>query len=838
MKAERSAIASALVAMGMSGGAGTLAVVASSAQAAESARVVEEVVVQARRQDETLQDVPVTITSVGGQQLDNFQLDQAQEIAERIPNFNIQTGGSGSGGTLNLRGVGSSAISAAFDSAVALDIDGVQIARMRMVQSAFMDLQQVDVLKGPQSLYFGKSASAGVVAFRSADPTDEFEAKIGAGIDFEQDGNYVDGFISGPLTETIGARFAFRYSETDEFWENTSPAATDSDLGERDLNGRLTLTWNPSDNFSANFKTTWTDHVADNAIGAYDMLCIVPGDPQETSFGGALLPSGYDCDSDDGRAQLGDTGPVHGAQFGGINNITPFEELQTNLTRLQLDWDINENLTLTSLTSYFELEEEGSDAYGYDINGFGSNITVNTTEAVAQEFRLAGSVGNNVSFLLGAFYQDRELVFDTYQHAFGAAQFSALFGLPSNGDQNPPVNSPPGTPPTENTSDWRKVHTTDSETLSFFGSVTVQATEKLEITAGVRYAEEERSQVIEVPELHSTLTTPGLPFAPLFTGIGVGFNSGDIEFDDDQWAPEVSALYALTDEINLFAAYKVGYKAGGVDNSALPSASLAGAVATGDFSSLIYDTEVGEGFEVGMKGRFLEGALRLDVTAFRYVYEDLQVQTFNAQAVQFATTNAGELVSQGLEADFTWLPNIDGLSVYGAVSFLDAAFSDSFAPEIPPEINSTAFPDPAELARVRAGYDLDGRSTSGAADFGFNAGFDYSRPIGAGNLEVGFGFNTSFSDEYETQNEDPVGFVQDSFWLFNARAFIGSTDGTWNVSLMGRNLADELYVVTSGGRPFSDTSNNSLLPGGLGLSDTVLNYARGRQLFLQFEYRL
>ena len=119
----------------------TLAVVAilasttqSTAFAAEGARVLEEVIVTARRQDETLQDVPVNMTSVGRDQLDNYQLDQPVEIASRVPNFSIQTGGSGSGGTLNLRGVGSSAISAAFDSAVALDIDGVQISRMRMVQ--------------------------------------------------------------------------------------------------------------------------------------------------------------------------------------------------------------------------------------------------------------------------------------------------------------------------------------------------------------------------------------------------------------------------------------------------------------------------------------------------------------------------------------------------------------------------------------------------------------------------------------------------------------------------------------------------------------------------------
>ncbi|MEM1404859.1 MAG: TonB-dependent receptor [Pseudomonadota bacterium] len=774
-----------------------------SAQDEGGNRVLEEVVVQARRQDETLQDVPVTITSVGSDQLDNFQLDQVSEIAERVPNMTVLSGSSGSGGTIILRGVGSSSISAAFDSAVAIDIDGVQIARMRMVQTAYMDLQQVDVLKGPQSLYFGKSASAGVLAFRTADPTEEFEARLGAGYEFEQEGQYLDGYISGPLTDTLGARFAFRYTSTDEFWENSAPNASDPTFGEEDLNFRLTLAWQPSDNFSANFKTTFTDREADYAIGAADIRCIVPGDPQPTSLLGIPFPSGYDCNDDDGVTQLGDPNPVHAVNFDGIENIEPFEELQTNLTRLHLDWNLSENLTLTSVSSYFLLEEEGNDSYGYDLNGFGTGTTTNETESYAQEFRLAGDIGENVSFLLGAFYQDRELLFETAQHVIGAPQLNALLGLP------------PGDVNTGFTHDWRKVHTTDSETRSLFGSASFRVTDKLELTAGIRYSEEERSQVIEVPELHSTLTNPAFGLAPLFTGITPGFNSGSIDFEDDQWTPEVTALYNLTEDINLFAAYKVGYKAGGIDNSSLPSATLAAAVQTQDFSALTYDSETGEGFEVGVKGRFLNGSLRADVTAFRFVYEDLQVQTFDAQAVQFNTNNAGELVSQGLEADFTWLPSVDGLSVYGAFSLLDAEFTDTFAPE---------------------GFDLNGRAVAGAADFAFNAGFDYSREF-AGGMEWGLNFNTAYSDGYLTENGLPNPYEQDAYWLLNARAFIGSTDGRWNVAVMGRNLTDELYVVTTTTRPFSVTANNQFLPGGVGQGDQVLNYARGRQLFLQAEFR-
>jgi len=780
---------------------------APAAFAAEGMRTVEEVVVSARRQDETLQDVPVTISSVGRMQLDNFQLDQLEEVAARVPNFNIQVGGSGSGGTLNLRGVGSSAISAAFDSAVAFDIDGVQVSRMRMVQSAFMDLEQVDVLKGPQSLYYGKSATAGVVAFKSADPGDEFEAKVAGGYDFGLEGQFVDAFISGPLTDQFGARLAMRYAESDKIWENTNPNRS-SDFGEKDLNARLTLVWTPSDTVNVNFKTTMTSREADDSVGNFDIKCSVPGDPQPSNFAGASLPSGHDCNDDDGKVNLGGHNQFVRQNMLGIENVTPFEELDTTLSRVQVDWDINPNLTLTSVSSYFKLEEEGAGSYGYDTNGIGSNVTINETESWMQELRLAGNLTDSLSFLAGAFYQDRELIFDTAQEAVGGAYIASFASLPTID------------PTTGFSHDWRKIHTTDAKTTSLFGSLTWDVTERLELTAGARWSDEERTNTIEVPSIFYLFAPPA--FVP------AGFNSGDIEFDDKNLSPEVSALYALTDNVNLFAAYKSGYKAGGIDNSALPSASLAQAAATGDFSALIFQTEEAEGFEAGMKGRFAEGALRLDVTAFRYVYEDLQVQSFNASSVQFSTTNAGELISQGLEAELQWVPQIEGLSIYGSASLLNAEFSDIFIPEPPAGIT-----DPAVIAQ----YDLDGRASSGAADLAFNVGLDYRRAL-TSTLEWGFNLNTSWTDEYETQNEDPIGHIQDAFWLLNGRIFLGAADGRWNLSLMGRNLTDELFVTTSGGRPFADPSNNTILPGGVGLSDTILNYGRNRQIFAQFEVRL
>ena len=435
--------------------------------------------------------------------------------------------------------MGSSAISAAFDSAVAFDIDGVQVGRLRMVQSSFMDLQQVDVLKGPQSLYFGKSASAGVISFRSANPTDTFEGSVTGGYDLEFEGPQVQGFVSGPLSDTLGARLAFQYTDAQEIFENTAPprvgdangSNTDS-IGEEIFNTRLTLAWDPTDRLSINWKTTFTSLESDIAIGPYDILCGSPGNPQQTTFGGSVVDSGYDCDDDDGQVQLGDLGAVHGVNFGGLTDREQFEELDTLLTRVELAYDINDSLSFTWITGYFDLDEEGAGNYSYDLNGFGTGFTRNTTESWSHEFRFEGSVGDSFDYMVGGFYQDRELVFDTSQHAVGAAQLFVLGGAPTGED-----------PVTGRTDDWQKTHTTDSETTSVFGSFTWRPNELWEITAGARYSDDERSNEIDVPYIHSLFAALG--FVPS------GFNSGEIEFDDKNFSPEVSVLYALNDEITL-----------------------------------------------------------------------------------------------------------------------------------------------------------------------------------------------------------------------------------------------------------------------------------------------
>ena len=168
----------------------TLFGVTSNAQeeSVDQSNVIEEIIVTALQQVESLQDVPVTIAAMTEEDLDRYNITTLVDAAKMVPNMRINHGGSGNGSSLTLRGIGSSSISAAFDHSVAINIDGVVVNRGRFIHNSYMDMSQLEILKGPQALYFGKSATAGVVSIRTNDPGDEFEFQIN--VEFDHNNKY------------------------------------------------------------------------------------------------------------------------------------------------------------------------------------------------------------------------------------------------------------------------------------------------------------------------------------------------------------------------------------------------------------------------------------------------------------------------------------------------------------------------------------------------------------------------------------------------------------------------------------------------------------------------
>jgi iron complex outermembrane recepter protein len=790
------------------------------------------IIVQARRQNETLQEVPVTITSVSAETLDNFVMNTVGAISARVPTLQVQVGGSGSGGQLSLRGVGSSNISAAFDSAVAFDFDGVQLSTMRLVQAGFFDMKQIDVLKGPQSLYFGKSATAGVFALQTADPTPNWEVGMTGNYEFEERGYLVNGYISGPITDTLGIRLAAQWNDIGRLIElqpNVN-SANGRFRGQSSLLTRMTLDWKPTPIFDANLKVQYMRNEGDGAVQHSGIFCGANGvaDPVFLLQGVVAIPAGNDCNFRNRQFFLPDAAPALAASVptpsraAGRNGV-PFSESDIWFGRLLMNLQISDTIKLTSTSGFLDLDAVDFDSYSYvglgpafspignaigDPNflannapalaatnfpgvgqGAGSSDPVNQLRQFTQELRLHSDFSGPINVMLGAFYESRRFVFDTSQQGVNISLIAP-------------------DPVTGFTYDWNKRHVTKTEAFSVFGSLIFDITEDLELVAGARYTKEDKVQTIAVPYVHSFLAA-----SPAF--LQSGFFSGAIPFSDSNVSPEVTLKYKVNPDLNLFAAFRTGFKSGGIDNSALPSNSLSQAAAANDFSSLIFDSERTVGGEIGFRSQFNNRRVTVNGTAFYYVVDDLQVQNFDAVNVQFLTLNAGQLTTKGVDLEFNWRTPVQGLTISANGTYLDAKFTAPFV--------------------SAQGIDIDGRRAPRAPEFSGNLAFDWTIPLG-NNLDLMLGGNALYSGSYFADQQSFNDFVQGDYVTLDGNISIGRPDGRWRVSLIGVNLTEELFVVTSGPRPFLSPGG----PGGFGLprgDDAVVSMNRGRQVFVQTSFR-
>lgn len=819
------------------------------AQEATDAEEAPVITVTARKNTESLQDVPVTVSAVTAETLDNYGVNQVQDVASRVPTLNVQVGGSGSGGSISLRGVGSSAISASFDSAVAFDMDGVVMSSMRLVQAGFFDVQQIDVLKGPQSLFFGKSASAGVFAIRSANPTRNWEIGGKASYEFEERGYVAGGYVSGPISDSLGIRVAAQYTDASRY-NQIQPGVTtvNPNRSLKDFVGRVTLAWEPSDAFKANLKLNYITNRNDGASAFADTHCGFNGRADEVVLlsGAIAIPSGANCNFKDKFFAVVDPSTTATTKFpaGSAGNKyykgQPFGRTNIFFGRLNFEVDLSDALTFSSVSGIMKLNSIDLESYSYTgvgpafnpngvpvsaiagalaaINtpgralGMGSSDPQNKTDQYSQEFRLSSDYDGAFNFQLGAFYEWRQLDFNTSQQA---VNISIIAPDPITGA----------------TYDYYKKHRTKTDTVSLFSSFTFDLTDQLELAGGLRWTKERKTNTITVPYVHRFLG-PGPAF------IGSGFFSGPINFKDSNVSPEVSLRYKASDDISLYAAYKTGFKSGGIDNSALPSNSLSAAALSGNFGSLIYKSETAKGGEAGAKMQFDDRRLTINTSAFYYVFKNLQLQNFNSTTVQFVTFNASELTSKGLDLDFSWRSPVDGLSFSGGMAYTDAKFTK--------DLFIGRNPDPAYPGLTRE--NLRGRNVSRAPKFAGNVAFDWLMPV-SDSMAFGLNGNMAYSGSYWTANNSnftiqdrPFGdFKQKGYVTFDGSVSISHPDKKWKLSLIGVNLTNKAYVLTSGTRPFAAPATGLGVPGSATFvprgDDLVVNMNRGRQLFVEASFK-
>ena len=801
---------------------GALCIPASTALAEE--QLLEEVIVTARQQAEGLQDVPVTITAMTEADLDRYNITNLIEAAKLVPNMFIQQAGSGNGTIMRLRGIGSSDISAAFDHSIAINIDGVVVNRGRFIVNSYLDMNQLEVLKGPQSLYFGKSATAGVVSVTTNDPGDEFEFQIGGGVETEHDGTFYEMVLSAPLSDTFGARLAMGASKNDELKENYAfgvdpRIATNGGqefFGDESTNARLTLVWNPTDNFSAKLKYNYSDYENDAGWMWADQVC-PQGTPQPTAVPSAsaafrLFNTVDDCQINGNASRVYLDPGLRGGLPNGFDDGRLRLEQETDFISLTMNWDVSDSLSVTSVTGWVDFDHWELDDYSNGAGVFGG-LHNNIYKSLSQELRIASNYDGALNFQAGLYWQDTEQEFDAYQYAFNLGVMPNIFGPAYaivGGDPNAAIIGPD--PVTGNMYDYNKHHFLDSDAKSAFLALYWDVTEDTEVTVGARWTDEEKVGRIEIPYVHAGALLFGFGGPPEITGLN---------FDDSNVSPEFAINHHLNSDISVFFAYKEAFKSGGIDNSALPTAALNPANNGGDFSFLLYDSEESDGYEVGLKANLLNNAMRFNATAFTYEYKDLQVQLFDSNIIQFQTFNASALESKGVEFDMLWNTDVEGLSVRAAWAFTDTGYSEDF-------INAT-------------GQNLKGLDGAGSADSAGNIGFTLDREL-TGDWRYSFSFDARYTGDYAwTATLDP--FRQESFILTDAAISFYSSDNRHEISLIGRNLGDEFYAISGGATPGAcpqpyDAATFSCAQVGANLQDQVAYTALGRQFTIRYKFSM
>lgn len=780
---------------------------------------IEEVIVTARKREESAQDVPLAIQAFDTEALERYAANDLVEIVELSNQVMALPGASGNGGAFYIRGQGTGTLDPGLESSVVINVDNVQIDRGHIIRQAFFDLENVQILKGPQALFYGKNAPAGVIAVQSARPTEEFEASLQMGREFEAEENFAELVLSGPLTETLGARLAYRWSNMEGFLDNNSQPIANSDGSlvpdepfdfpgrARDVVGgdeshavRLTLEWEPTDNFRATWINLVTDYETDN-FASIEVANCSGAQPVSTTLGGfAALGTGnpnvggFDPNGDcsfDGDVSLGSLPPELAATYPFAKDGEPYGKYESALSSLSLDWDIGD-YTLSSVTGYYDFDYVRWDNFdGTTLIQF-MGVQVENQTTWSQELRLASNFAGPVNFTVGAFYESFERDSDNHGKIF-AWGFDPVTGQSNN---------------------WSGASTVESESMSAFGQVTWNINEQLELTAGARYTDDDRDAVQGNTYVHGNdaayaaigiwCGVPGCD--PFFSPAGTVINS---EFDDNQFLPEVTLSYTPTDDVTLWAAYKTGYKAGGFSTNTVVTFGR-----TGD--ELTFDAEESEGFEVGVKSVLADGRLLLNANAYVYEFTDQQVSAFDNATTSFNINNAASSESYGIEAESQYVLN-DRVTLRGQFGWNIAEFD-----EFP---NAQCFAGQTEAEGCVGGVqDIAGDPLVFAPELSGSLGVDLRIPMGSA-VAFQASYDAVYTDDYRV-GVDPSFVTQDSFWRHNARAGVVAQDGSWDVMFVGRNLTDENWIAGCADKP------------GGASGDVFCQAIRARQVQLQATYRL
>lgn len=711
--------------------------------AAANGSQLETVTVTTRRREESSQDVPTPMSVVSGQNLETQRVYRIQDLQQLVPSVNVAYMHARQS-SVSIRGLGNNPASDGLEGSVGLYIDNVYLGRPGMAVFDLMDIEQLEVLRGPQGTLFGKNTTAGVINISTRAPSFTPERSIETSVG--EDGYFqAKGTISGPLNDQLAGRFSAYRTRSDGDIKN--------EYDGHDLNGgsregfRAQLLFKPNEDFNLRW------------IGDYN--------EEDSSAGTRVLyntgPTINGVNLYESRASAAGATLVNGRHRKVNLDNDQHVTVHQGGTSMEANWTLPSDFTLTSVSSYrfWNFTPRNDDGLNVPAS-YNAGVSVEDKQ-YSQEFRLASPRGNFFDYVVGAYYFGSDL--DNKSFAYYGPQADIWNGTPAGSLANV-------------TSVGKGHIKTDS--FALFAQGTWHLSERLDFTAGVRGTYEEKNASVSRNAPLGGVAVAGAAANARRGRAGV-YDSGNLNQYSSSPSGLLNLSYRITDDVLGYATLSHGEKSGGV-NLAVGSAPTAGA------DSLLIGTERANNAELGFKSTLWDRRLQLNANVFWTQVNAYQTNAYDAaNRVQYLT-NAGSVRSRGIEFESTVVP-LRGLTLNFNGSYNDVSYLSYKDAPCPPEVS--------QAPGAPASCDLSGHQVVGASKWIGNANGEYK-------WNLANGFEPYVTGSYAFRSK-AVGTVEDSdYGQIPSYAVVNLStglrgdfnQGQWDVSLWLKNAFDKTYYTT------------------------------------------
>jgi iron complex outermembrane receptor protein len=753
-------VLSSVAAVGALGLAGhSMAQVQASAAASSTSADsgLEEITVTARSVGETLNRVPVAVTVMTNADITRYGSSDLVQVAQLSPQIEVYGGGEGEGAAFLIRGMGTTGDDGGLEQSVALNLDGAQISRPRILFTGLFDLQQIEVLKGPQALFFGKNSPAGVISIKSENPTDQVSGYVKSGYEFNANERYVEAAFGGPINDVLRIRVAGRYDALNGWVRDIAQATPDVQNpsvtvpapvhqfgpGSENAGGRVTVVFEPSSSYTSVLKATLGHYTDNGSLSTAEPVC-VGGVTKPTTLGFTDANSDCALNGVNAKSDLPALYATNSAVSTGWANGAPFTTINSALATLEQTVKFD-NFSLLANSAYSYLRRVGRDIFSLmEVAAFagGSNEDYH---GISQEVRLVSNFSGPLNFTVGGYYE--------HSHNYQGSELYFFYVGPD--------------PTTGSYVSGVKASASHFSTYSGFAQARYAILPELELAAGARYTKETKDT-----EQANTFVNPGA--AGILSPQGLIFSN---RIADSNVSPEATLSWHPTESSTLYGAYKTGYKSGGI---AVPVVITPGNTP----QNLTFKPEKVKGGEVGYKNQM--GRLRYDLTAYYYRFDGLQLSSFDSQTLSYAIQNAAGATQKGLEGEINYAVTSE-LTFRGAFGWNNLKYG-SFA-----DAACYAYQTPQQGC-VNGVQNLTDKRLNHAPIFSGSAGIGYDHAVGRG-LVIGLNADARYTGaSFAEVTQNPASF-QDSYVLINAgvRIYQEGSRG-WDLAFIGRNLGNKRII--------------------------------------------